>query len=131
MWLTLAVLVVSVVFLWREARALRADVSSRRQFTLRAVGCAVLLLLALLLQFKDLLLLPHSAKEFTSGERLLRLLQFTLGVFVLVMALVLVALLDVRETLQRYTRERRRLANDLVQISRTPPPDDEQREKTS
>ncbi len=113
MWLTLAVLAVSAVFLWREARAVRRGISSRRQFTLRAIGCTLLLALALALQFREAILLPAGAAS--EGARLLRLLQFAVGMFVLVMALVLVALLDVRETLQRYLRERRQMIDELIQ----------------
>lgn len=125
MWLTLIVLVVSGVLLWREARALRGGMSSRRQLVLRIVGCALLLILALVLQFKDVIVPP--ANTASDGARLLRLLQLTIGIFVLVMALVLVALLDARETLQRYLRERRRMIDDLIQASPQspePPSDD-------
>lgn len=116
MWFTLAVMAISVVFLWREARAVRRGVRSRRQFVLRAIGCALLVALAMLLQFREALLpLPSEAG---SEVRLLRLLQFLVGVFVLVTALVLVALLDMRESLQRYLRERKQMADNLL---RTPP----------
>ncbi|MGQ9789298.1 MAG: hypothetical protein ACUVSV_01490 [Armatimonadota bacterium] len=113
MWLTLAVVVASVLFLWWEGQAVRRGVRSQRQFVLRAVGCALLLVLALMLQFKEVVL--PSARETSEGIRLLRLLQFSIGVFVLVIALVLVALLDARETLQRYMQERRRMIDSLVQ----------------
>ncbi|GIV17856.1 MAG: hypothetical protein KatS3mg022_3291 [Armatimonadota bacterium] len=116
MWLTLAVAVVSVVFLWREARAMRRGLSSRRQFMLRCIGCALLLALALVLQFKEAIYLPSG--EASGGARLLHLLQFSVGVFVLVMALVLVALLDARESLQRYLREHRQMMDELI---RKPP----------
>lgn len=113
MWLTLAVVVVSALFLWRERQAVRRGVRSQRQLVLRAVGCALLLALALMLQFKEVIL--PSASETGEGIRLLRLLQFSIGVFVLVIALVLVALLDARETLQRYVQERRRMIDNLIQ----------------
>lgn len=119
MWLTIAVLIISVAFLWREARAVRRGLSSRRQFTLRLIGCALLLTLALVLQFKESILL--TAGEASGGARLLRLLQFSIGVFVLVVALVLVALMDTRETLQRYLRERRRMIDELVRTPPSPP----------
>lgn len=119
MWLTIAVLIISVAFLWREALAVRRSLSSRRQFTLRLIGCALLLTLALVLQFKESILL--AAGEARGGARLLRLLQFSVGVFVLVMALVLVALMDARETLQRYLRERRRMIDELVRTPPSPP----------
>lgn len=119
MWLTIAVLTLSVAFLWREARAVRRGVSSRRQFTLRLMGCVLLLSLALVLQFRESILL--SASEASSGARLLRLLQFSIGVFVLVVALVLVALMDARETLQRYVHERRRMIDDLMRTPPSPP----------
>lgn len=119
MWLTIAVLVISVAFLWRESLAVRRGLSSRRQFTLRLVGCALLLTLALVLQFKESILLASG--EASGGARLLRLLQFSIGVFVLVMALVLVALMDARETLQRYLRERRRMIDELVRTPPSPP----------
>jgi len=119
-WLTLAVATVSVVLLWREARALQRGLSSRRQFTLRCIGCALLLALALVLQFKESIYLP--AGEVSGGVRLLRLLQFFIGVLVLVMALVLVALLDVQETLQRYLREHRQKMNELARTLPAPPP---------
>ncbi|MER3473839.1 MAG: hypothetical protein C4335_07350 [Armatimonadota bacterium] len=112
MWLTLTVVVVSVLFLWREMQAVRRGMSSRRQMTLRAIGCALLLSLALVLQFKEAIL---PSGEVGGEVRLLRLIQFSVGVFVLVMALVLVALLDARETLQRYVQERRRMIDDLIQ----------------
>ncbi|MDW8290982.1 MAG: hypothetical protein RMM06_09670 [Armatimonadota bacterium] len=119
MWLTLLVVALSVLFLWREWRALRQGASSRRQFTIRLVGCILLVLLALVLQFRDLLLAPARAAE---GEvRLLRLLQFSAGVLVLVVALVLVALLDARETLQRYLRERRQAIDELLWQQNAPP----------
>jgi len=111
-WLTLTVVVVSVLFLWREMQAVRRGMSSRRQMTLRAIGCALLLSLALVLQFKEAIL---PSGEVGGEVRLLRLIQFSVGVFVLVMALVLVALLDARETLQRYVQERRRMIDDLIQ----------------
>lgn len=116
MWLTIAVLVLSVAFLGREALAVRRGLSSRRQFTLRLIGCVLLLSLALVLQFKESILLP--ASEASGSARLLRLLQFSLGVLVLVTALVLVALMDARETLQRYLQERRQVMSELI---RTPP----------
>lgn len=119
MWLTIAVLIISVAFLWREAFAVRRGLSSRRQFTLRLIGCALLLTLALVLQFKESILL--AAGEASGGARLLRLLQFSIGVFVLVMALVLVALIDARETLHRYLRERRRMIDELVRTPPSPP----------
>ncbi len=131
MWLTLVVLAVSVVFLWREARAVSAGFSSRRQFTLRAIGCVLLLTLALVMQFREAILLPSGTAS--EGARLLRLLQFAVGVFVLVVALVLVALLDARESLQRYLRERRKMIDDLIQqppASSTPPSDDGRDEST-
>lgn len=80
--------------------------------TLRAIGCALLLSLALVMQFKEVIL---PSGEVGGEVRLLRLIQFSVGVFVLVMALVLVALLDARETLQRYVQERRRMIDDLIQ----------------
>lgn len=131
MWLTLAVVVVSVVFLWREARAMRGGVSSRRQFILRSVGCALLLALALMLQFKETIYLP--ASEASEGMRLLRLLQFSIGVFVLVLALVLVALMDARETLQRYLREHRQMMDELVRKPPAPasPSSDGKRDEVS
>lgn len=113
MWLTLAVVVVSALFLWREGQALRRGARSQRQLVLRAIGCALLLVLALVLQFKEAIL--PLAGETSGGVRLLRLLQFSIGVFVLVIALVLVALLDVRETLQRYVQERKRMIDNLIQ----------------
>ncbi len=116
MWLTVVVAAVSVVFLLREARAMRKGLISRRQFVLRSIGCALLLALALVLQFKEAIYLPSG--EASGGARLLRLLQFSIGVFVLVMALVLVALMDARETLQRYLREHRQMMDELV---RKPP----------
>ncbi len=116
MWLTVAVLILSVAFLWREALAVRKGFSSRRQFALRLIGCVLLLSLALVLQFRELLLIP--ASEASGGARLLRLAQFSIGVFVLITALVLVALMDARETLQRYLRERRQMVDELI---RTPP----------
>jgi hypothetical protein len=118
-WLTLAVVTVCAILLWREARAVRQGFSSRRQFIVRLIGCALLLALALVLQFKESILLPAGAAS--SGARLLRLLQFSIGVFVLVMALVLVALLDARETLQRYLRERRQIVDDLIQAPHPSP----------
>lgn len=112
MWLTLGVAVVCALFLWREAQEIRRGMRSRRQMTLRAIGCALLLSLAMVLQFKEAIL---PSGEVGSGVRLLRLLQFLVGVFVLVVALVLVALLDARETLQRYVQERRQMINSLIQ----------------
>ncbi len=112
---------VSVVFLWREVQAVRRGASSRRQLVLRAIGCVLLLMLALVLQFREAIL--PGAGETSSGARLLRLTQFLVGVFVLVMALVLVALLDARETLRRYVQERRRMVDDLVAgLNQAPPP---------
>ena len=118
MWLTAAVLIVSVVFLGREALAVRRGLSSRRRFILRLFGCVLLLALALVLQFKEAILL--SAGEAGSGARLLRLLQFFVGVLVLVTALVLVALMDVRETLQHYLTERRRMIDELIEAPSLP-----------
>ena len=118
MWLTAAVLIVSVVFLGREALAVRRGLSSRRRFILRLFGCVLLLALALVLQFKEAILL--SAGEAGSGARLLRLLQFFVGVLVLVTALVLVALMDVRETLQHYLTERRRMIDELLRTPSLP-----------
>ena len=118
MWLTAAVLIVSVVFLGREAMAVRRGLSSRRRFILRLFGCVLLLALALVLQFKEAILL--SAGEAGSGARLLRLLQFFVGVLVLVTALVLVALMDVRETLQHYLTERRRMIDELIEAPSLP-----------
>ncbi|NSW79644.1 MAG: hypothetical protein HPY54_11485 [Chthonomonadetes bacterium] len=121
MWWTLVVAGVSVVFLWREVQAVRRGASSRRQLVLRAIGCVLLLMLALVLQFREAIL--PGAGETSSGARLLRLTQFLVGVFVLVMALVLVALLDARETLRRYVQERRRMVDDLVAgLNQAPPP---------
>jgi len=117
-WLTAAVLIVSVVFLGREAMAVRRGLSSRRRFILRLFGCVLLLALALVLQFKEAILL--SAGEAGSGARLLRLLQFFVGVLVLVTALVLVALMDVRETLQHYLTERRRMIDELLRTPSLP-----------
>ncbi len=112
---------VSVVFLWREVQAVRRGVSSRRQLALRAIGCALLLMLALVLQFREAIL--PAAGEASGGARLLRLTQFLVGVFVLVMALVLVALLDARETLRRYAQERRRMVDDLIAgVTKASPP---------
>lgn len=131
MALTLLVVLVSVFFLWRETRALRQGTSSRRQFTIRLVGCLLLVMLALVLQFRDLLLAPARAAE---GEvRLLRLLQFAAGVLALALGLVLVALLDARETLQRYLRERRQAIDDLLwkQPPPSPPSSDGQRDEGS
>ncbi|MGC8784042.1 MAG: hypothetical protein ACP5RN_06625 [Armatimonadota bacterium] len=119
MWLTVVVAAVSAVFLLREARAMRRGWSSRRQFVLRSIGCALLLALALVLQFKEAIYLPSG--EASGGARLLRLLQFSIGVFVLVMALVLVALMDARETLQRYLREHRQMMDELVRKPPAPP----------
>ncbi|MDW8104407.1 MAG: hypothetical protein RMK92_05290 [Armatimonadota bacterium] len=113
------VIALSTLFLWREWRAVRREVSSRRQFTIRLVGCLLLVLLALVLQFRDLLLTPARTAE--GGERLLRLLQFTAGVLILALALVLVALLDARETLQRYLRERRRAIDEMLWQQGSPP----------
>ncbi len=118
MWLTVAVLIVSMVFLGREALAVRRGLSSRRRFILRLIGCVLLLSLALVLQFKEAILL--SAGEAGSGARLLRLLQFFVGVLVLVTALVLVALMDVRETLQHYLTERRRMIDELIEAPSSP-----------
>lgn len=118
MWLTVAVLIVSMVFLGREALAVRRGLSSRRRFILRLFGCVLLLSLALVLQFKEAILL--SAGEAGSGARLLRLLQFFVGVLVLVTALVLVALMDVRETLQHYLTERRRMIDELIEAPSSP-----------
>ena len=118
MWLTAAVLIVSVVFLGREALAVRRGLSSRRRFILRLFGCVLLLALALVLQIKEAILL--SAGEAGSGARLLRLLQFFVGVLVLVTALVLVALMDVRETLQHYLTERRRMIDELIEAPSLP-----------
>jgi hypothetical protein len=117
-WLTAAVLIVSVVFLGREAMAVRRGLSSRRRFTVRLIGCVLLLSLTLVLQFKEAILL--SAGEAGSGARLLRLLQFTIGVLVLVTALVLVALMDIRETLQRYVHERRQMIDELLRTPSLP-----------
>jgi len=117
-WLTVAVLIVSMVFLGREALAVRRGLSSRRCFILRLIGCVLLLSLALVLQFKEAILL--SAGEAGSGARLLRLLQFFVGVLVLVTALVLVALMDVRETLQHYLTERRRMIDELIEAPSSP-----------
>jgi hypothetical protein len=117
-WLTVAVLIVSMVFLGREALAVRRGLSSRRRFILRLIGCVLLLSLALVLQFKEAILL--SAGEAGSGARLLRLLQFFVGVLVLVTALVLVALMDVRETLQHYLTERRRMIDELIEAPSSP-----------
>jgi len=117
-WLTAAVLIVSVVFLGREALAVRRGLSSRRRFILRLFGCVLLLSLALVLQFKEAILL--SAGEAGSGARLLRLLQFTIGVLVLVTALVLVALMDIRESLQRYVHERRQMIDELLRTPSLP-----------
>jgi len=117
-WLTVAVLIVSMVFLGREALAVRRGLSSRRRFILRLIGCVLLLSLALVLQFKEAILL--SAGEAGSGARLLRLLQFFVGVLVLVTALVLVALMDVRETLQHYLTERRRMIDELIEVPSSP-----------
>jgi hypothetical protein len=117
-WLTVAVLIVSMVFLGREALAVRRGLSSRRRFILRLFGCVLLLSLALVLQFKEAILL--SAGEAGSGARLLRLLQFFVGVLVLVTALVLVALMDVRETLQHYLTERRRMIDELIEAPSSP-----------
>lgn len=129
MWLTLVVAAVSAFFLWREARAVRAGLSSRRQFTLRAVGCALLLVLALVLQFREAILLPVEAG---GGARLLRLVQFSMGVFVIIMALLLVALLDARETLRRYLQERKRIVDDLVQrTANTLPSSDNRRDEST
>jgi hypothetical protein len=117
-WLTAAVLFVSVVFLGREAMAVRRGLSSRRRFTVRLIGCVLLLSLTLVLQFKEAILLSESG---TSGSaRLLRLLQFTIGVLVLVTALVLVALMDIRETLQRYVHERRQMIDELLRTPSLP-----------
>ncbi|MCL6476073.1 MAG: hypothetical protein K6U75_13595 [Firmicutes bacterium] len=118
MWLTAAVLIVSVVFLGREALAVRRGLSSHRRFTVRLIGCVLLLSLALVLQFKEAILL--SAGEASGGARLLRLLQFSVGVLVLVTALVLVALIDARETLQRYVHERRQIIDELLQTPSLP-----------
>lgn len=98
---------------------MRRGLSSRRQFTLRSIGCALLLALALVLQFKEAIYLPSG--EASGGARLLRLLQFSIGVFVLVIALVLVALMDARETLQRYLREHRQMMDELVRKPPAPP----------
>jgi len=117
-WLTVAVLIVSMVFLGREALAVRRGLSSRRRFILRLFGCVLLLSLALVLQYKEAILL--SAGEAGSGARLLRLLQFFVGVLVLVTALVLVALMDVRETLQHYLTERRRMIDKLIEAPSSP-----------
>lgn len=121
MALTLLLVVVCVFFLWREARAVRRGSSSRRQFTIRLVGCVLLVMLALVLQFRDVLLAPARVAE---GEvRLLRLLQFSAGVLALALGLVLVALLDARETLQRYLRERTKAVDELLwQQPPVPPP---------
>ncbi|MCS6831381.1 MAG: hypothetical protein RMM08_01395 [Armatimonadota bacterium] len=118
MWLTLVVFVVSAVFLIREARAVQQGYRSRRQFWLRSTGCALLLTLAVVLQFTEAILLPAGAAG--GGARLLRLLQFSTGVFVLIVALVLIALLDVRETLQRYLLERKQIIDELVSKPSTP-----------
>lgn len=129
MTLTVLVVVVCGLFLWRERRALRQGATSSRQFTIRLVGCVLLVLLALVLQFRDLLLAPARAAE---GEvRLLRLLQFSAGVLALVLGLVLVALLDARETLQRYLRERRKAIDELLwqQPPPAPPSSDGQRDE--
>jgi len=107
-----------MVFLGREALAVRRGLSSRRRFILRLIGCVLLLSLALVLQFKEAILL--SAGEAGSGARLLRLLQFFVGVLVLVTALVLVALMDVRETLQHYLTERRRMIDELIEAPSSP-----------
>ncbi len=118
MWLTAAVLIVSVVFLGREAMAVRRGLSSRRRFTVRLIGCVLLLSLTLVLQFKEAILLSESGTS--GGARLLRLLQFTIGVLVLVTALVLVALMDIRETLQRYVHERRQMIDELLRTPSLP-----------
>ena len=107
-----------MVFLGREALAVRRGLSSRRRFILRLFGCVLLLSLALVLQYKEAILL--SAGEAGSGARLLRLLQFFVGVLVLVTALVLVALMDVRETLQHYLTERRRMIDELIETPSSP-----------
>ena len=120
MWLTLVVMAVCALLLWREARALRQGISSRRQFRLRLIGCELLLVLAFVLQFREAILLPAGTAE--GGARLLRLLQFVIGVFVLVMALLLVALLDARENLLRYLHERRRMVDDLIRLPPGSPP---------
>jgi hypothetical protein len=78
----------------------------------------LLLALTLVLQFKEAILLSESGTS--GGARLLRLLQFTIGVLVLVTAPVLVALMDIRETLQRYVHERRQMIDELLRTPSLP-----------
>lgn len=115
MWLLAAVVVLVVLFLWREVRAQRRGWLSNRQLKLRFVLSGLLLALALLLQFREVL---FAGIENASREvQILRIAQFLLGIFVLAMALLLVVLLDLRETVRYYAIRRKQMVSDLIQRS--------------
>lgn len=105
--------VLLALFLWREVRAQRRGVLSSRQLKLRFALSGLLLALTLLLQFREALFagIEGAPREI----QILRIAQFLLGIFVLVMTLLLVVLLDLRETVRYYASKRKQMVNDLVQ----------------